>query len=262
MWFHSFSSLEERYLAAIVLDSLAFRSADQTKALMIQGLQRCIPQLLMNNDYFDKYRGRWLETLSKSSVPIRLVPVLRNGDGPGKSGHVVCREYSRLVGVNNKLIINPQDISAAKADGVKLIVFVDDFLGTGQQFSKFYAQVRGEFDESLTPVYIPLCAHETGMYKVRGDFPELYLSAPESLSVCDGLFGEDHEVCPDGVNTYSSLKDLYIELMRTRLGMDIDEPFGYGGLGMVYGFSHATPNATLPLLWSKKNGNICLLNRS
>lgn len=262
MWFSSFSSLEEQYFAAIILDSLVFRSADQTKALMIQGLQRCIPQLLMNDGYFDRYRGKWLETLSKSGVPIRLVPVLRNGDGPGKSGHVICREYSRLVGVNSNLIINPQDISTAKADGVKLIIFVDDFLGTGQQFSEFYGQVRGEFDDGLTPVYIPLCAHETGMDKVRADFPELCLSASESLSVCDGLFGEDQEFCPDRVNTYALLKELYLELMRTRLGTDIDEPFGYGGLGMVYGFSHATPNATLPLLWSKKNGNIFLLNRS
>lgn len=261
LWFRSYSSSGEKYFAALMLDGLTVRSQEQTKSLMLQGFQRVLPELLQDIPYFDRYRGKWLETLRKSNVPIRMVPVLEDGDGPHKSGPVICREYNRLQSINSGLMIYPTAIEAAKKDGVKLFIFVDDFVGTGEQFSGFYKGVEKYFSDDTTSCYLPLCAHQNGIKEITDNNKGLRVSAPEILTEKDSFFGEDDELLPDQVNTYASLKEFYLELLEKRLGEVIPEPFGYGGLSLLYGFNHATPNATLPILWSSKNDNTVLLKR-
>jgi hypothetical protein len=260
-WFKSFSGIEEQYFAALVLDSLIYRSKAQTKALMTQAIQRLLPELLRPTGELTKYDGKWLETIKKSGVPIRLVPVIRQGDGPNKSGNSVCRDYGNLLNVNNRIIINPDDIPKAKKDGCKLFIFVDDFLGTGNQFSKFYTSIKSEID-GVQAVYLPLCAHESGIKNVKETCGELLISSPDLLGDKDKFLKADSQLLPDRINKYDALRSFYHYLLEKRLGCKIDEPEGYGGLGLVYGFYNATPNATLPLLWSKKNDNMYLLTRN
>ncbi len=260
-WIKSFKGADEEYLSAIILDNLIFRSEQQTKALMVQVIQKIIPQLLQSIPYFNSYNGKWMETLSKPKIPARIVPVIRESDGPCKSGNHIAREYSRLVKVNQRLIVNPQDIEAAKKDGVKLIIFIDDFLGTGKQFNKFFNEVKDVFDDSITAVYTPLAAHSEGLKSVKENAPNLLLGTAEKLTYSDGLFSQPDGMLADGVNTQHTLKEYYMELARKRLGDKFKGLDGYGNLNLLYGFSHATPNATLPILWAEANNNKTLLVR-
>ncbi|GGB86450.1 hypothetical protein GCM10011352_10440 [Marinobacterium zhoushanense] len=255
-WLSSFKNPEERYLAAFILDNLTFRSESQTKAMIFQIILRKIPQLLQEEEYFSKYRDKWPETLTKSGTPIRLVPVLRKNDGPYKSGQIVSREYITQVGVNKRIIISPDQIDKSIKDGAKLFIFIDDFLGTGNQFSEFYEENQKIIEvNNITTLYVPLAAHEYGVEKVKSKFPNLRLAASEILSENNGLFFSDNGMLPDNINTCDAAKALYLSISQSLLGTGFSMPLGYEDLSLTYGFNHATPNATLPLLWSDKIEN-------
>jgi hypothetical protein len=261
-WLKSFRcSPETQYFSALVLDSLIYRSETQKKAMMIQAIQRLLPELLRSQLTFSKYESKWLDIVKKSGVSIRIVPVIRKVDGPNKSGNSICRDYGKLLGVNSRIIVSPDGIDKAKKDGCNLFVFVDDFLGTGNQFKKFHDEVKVDL-VGATSVYLPLCAHLNGLNKVKEECEGLLIASPDILTDNDRLIKADDEYLPDGINKYSELRAMYNSILRQRLNEDIDEPEGYGGLGLVYGFHSGTPNATLPLLWSNKNKNLCLLLRS
>lgn len=260
-WLESFKQIEDKYFAAMMLDNLIFRSEGQTKSLMIQSVQKAIPQLLQDVPYFDSYRGKWLELLGKGGPSIRVVPVIRRKDGPTQSGNTIGREYSRLINVKKEIIIDPSNIEKAKLNGTKLIIFVDDSLFTGDQFSDFFSDVAGYFDQDLFAVYIPLCAHQNGIDNIQSKYPQLRVTSADILNTKNSFFKNGSELTPDGINTYAALKEVYLKLVNQRIPDYKGEIEGYGKLSLIYGFYNATPNATLPLLWSKENSNQFLLER-
>lgn len=261
-WLRSFKhTLEGRYFSALVLDSLIFRSKAQVEAMMVHGIQRLLPQLLRGNNSFSKYESKWLEIVRKSGVSVRIVPVIRKKDGPQKSGNSICRDYGNLLGVNGKIMTNPENIRRERNDGCNLFIFVDDFLGTGNQFKDFYDEVYPETD-GATNVYLPLCAHEDGLLNVRKNCKELLVASSDVLGKGESFFKEKSELLPDGINKYDNLISLYRKYVVERMDVSDDGMFGYGGLALTYGFYNATPNSTISLLWSKKHKNTHLLVRN
>jgi len=141
-WLGNFQTELERYFAARVLDALIYRSHAQTLAMMRQLLERCLVDLLRLQPANDGL-GEWQQGLTqktKSGDPrMRIVPVVRNGDPPTKSGVIIARYYKRHLGLNEAWMIWPWQIQEAVDSGVRRFMFVDDFLGTGTQFCKFAA---------------------------------------------------------------------------------------------------------------------------
>ena len=92
-WLNNFKTLEEKLLSALLLDSLIYRSAQQTTALLRSALECALPLAIydcpnsvINGDDFLKI------FTSKSIIKnIRIVPVIRNADPPTKSGPSIAR---------------------------------------------------------------------------------------------------------------------------------------------------------------------------
>jgi len=259
-WLRSFNTNEDKYFASILLDNLIFRSNQQTKALMIQGMQRSLPEALKDLPQYDAYRGNWINILKRNLNFVKLVPVIGEDDSPAKSGPTMARKYNSELNVHNSNIIYPDAIEKAKRDGANLFIFIDDFCGTGKQFLRFFDEVNDAFDDEDCLIFMPLCMHSKGKTKIFNKHSNILVVAPENLSDEDRFFKEDAELLPDQVNTFGDLKVFYKKLLKQRVG-NIRNPFGFGKLGLTYAFSHGTPNATLPLLWSTQNQQINLLKR-
>ena len=259
-WMSNFITDEERYFAACILDFLIYRSEDQTLALIKQLFQRVLPDLsrldpvpgvAFNNwEYAFKYR-------SHSEPGVRLVAVVKETDPPTKSSHVIVRLMKRNLGFNEAWIIRPEDIRVALKQGVKSFFFVDDFLGTGDQFEKFVKkQSLQKVINTAYCAYVPLVAHEKGINRLRSNLPKLRVEAVEVLNNSHSVF---HQECPcfnDGINTPEVAKEFYYNLLRDR-GVQIPGPKrrGYGHLALAFSFSHASPNNALPILWWAKAPN-------
>ncbi len=247
-----------------MLDSLVYRPLTQTHALITQLVQRSLPDLTRSAAFPRSPIDYWQDILSSSSEPgIRIVPVISKGDPPSKSGPVVARFIQRHLRVNSKWIWWPDDVRR-KLDGkIHTIVFVDDFLGTGYQFLRFFRQEGfGRLDPRVTLVYAPLVAHERGVLRLRQSLGRVHLAWVESLDHTYSLFSpvSDNKLPPDmGAEALRKIYDQYLK--NRQLHVLPKRILGYGQLGLCFSFEHATPNAALPLLWLERSHYIPLFKR-
>ncbi len=249
-WFTNFKTAPERYFAACVLDTLIYRSKGQTVAMMQQLFQRTLPDLVRSDPPQEGPSQDWGQALVRTTPGdpgLRLVPVIRSVDSPGKSGPLLCRMYRRHLRFNHDWMIWPWQLSDAKSRGLGVFVFIDDFLGTGTQFSEFaeHFSLADSFADAYV-VYAPLVAHTSGLTLLRSSFPNLRVVAPEVLDDRHNLFSESTSCFRDGVNSPASAHALYKQISKEH---NLRLTPGFGELALAYVFEHATPNNCLPILW-------------
>lgn len=250
-WINNFRTDEERYFAARVLDALIYRSDDQTLALMRQLFSRVVP------DYarIHKLPGslqRIYTSLREAHIDprVRLVPVIPPGSPPTKSGPVIARHLKRALRFSEQWIIHPDRV-ASEFGNADAFVFIDDFLGTGEQFSGFLSATGLDAHVSTsTFVYACLAGHSEGIGMLQGSFPQLHISTVECLDDSHAIFHPKAGSFPDEVNSAESARDFYYQLLADR-GIHIVGPDrrGFGHLEVVYAFEHSVPDNSLPILW-------------
>ena len=261
----NFKSDTERYFGACVLDALVYRSEDQTVALMEQLFQRTLPDLLRQHPPPVGITDSWLELLRAplNAPPLRVVPVIRADDPPTKSGPVLARLYRRHLYLNQSWMIWPWLIPLAKRFGITQFLFIDDFLGTGDQFCEFADQFQLSTTlQGCYGVYAPLVAHKDGITAVRKHLPDLHVIAVEVIDDSYSLFSSDSDWFKDGINSAPEAKLFYDALIsRVQFPIKPEGLRGYGKLSLAYGFKHATPDNCLPIIWCEGSDWTPLLER-
>lgn len=256
-WYMNFQSDDEKYFAARVLDALIFRSDAQTRSLALHLFQSSLPVLLQTTPHTDFDTDHWIDRLRGNEDPgIRLVPVIRANDPPTKSGPLVCRLLKRHLGLNDRWMIWPSQIERWQLRGIRRFILIDDFLGTGYQFRKFFTElsIPADCDPDLF-AYLPLVAHERGMNRTRERFPSLRVETAEMLDESHRLFSEGSTTFDDGENSVATARTFYSKLLdKFELKLKPTLAFGYSKLGLAFAFEHATPNATLPIFWANAGG--------
>lgn len=250
-WIANFATAEEQYFAARVLDTLIYRSAEQVIALLRQLFSRVIPDLarcqklptsLLTAD----------RTLRDDAVDpkVRIVPVIPPTDPPTKSGGTLARILKRTLRHCEQWIVYPDQVADEIGDA-EAFIFVDDFLGTGEQFLEFLSDTSLDgLLSSACFVYGPLAGHKDGIEKVRSTIGDVHVEAVELLDATHGVFNEASGSFPDEVNSVEVARDFYYDLLANR-GIHIEGPNrrGYGHYELAYAFEHAVPDNSLPILW-------------
>jgi hypothetical protein len=257
-WLNRFHTEQERYFAACVLDNLIYRSKGQTVAMLEQLFQRVLPDLTRLDPTPIGPIDNLLHHL-KSSRPdpgIRLVPAVKQSDPLTKSANEIARFMKRHLGLAEKLFIAPSQIDRSAKKGIKVFIFIDDFLGTGTQFSGLLREtgLDKRTESKLYLIYAPLVSHISGKKKLHDEAPTLRVRSVEELDASYGLFHKDSACFKDECNTCESAKVFYYKLLRKK-GLQITRKLGYGQLELAYAFEHATPNNSLPILWYNESKN-------
>ena len=266
-WMKNFTSDEERYFGACVLDSLIYRSEKQTVALMQQLFQRTLPDFVRREPPPGSPAAPWLDLLRSPVFGpdplLRVVPVIRWDDPPAKSGPALARLYRRQLSLNQEWMIWPWQIEYAKRVGINRFLFVDDFLGTGEQFCGFAQQFQLSASlQGCYGVYAPLVAHAAGIAEVRRCLPGLHVVAVEVIDDGYSLFSNESPWFDDGVNSPEVAREFYDSLVaRLRFPIKPEALRGFGKLSLAYAFNHATPDNCVPIIWSEGNNWKPLLER-
>lgn len=101
------------------------------------------------------------------------------------------------------------------------------------------------------------------MQRIKSDVPWTHCTCVELLDESCSLFSASSNCfANDHTNSLKAAREYYIGLMLSRgWAARKADAFGYGGMSLVLAFEHGTPNATLPLLWRRRNGLSPLFER-
>jgi len=258
-WLGNFESPAERLLSALLLDSLIYRSSQQTTALLRSALECALPLAVYDCPNSVINGEDFLKIFTSKSITknMRIVPVIRNADPPTKSGPSIARMYRRSLGVNDDYMIWPWLIEENYRKGIKDFVFIDDVLATGQQASEFLQSLELQKFEDAHFSYIPLLAHQDGIDKLNNDHHLVRVSPVEILDNSSCFFTNEK------MSQIEDLETLYLDVSRKFLNKRLYKKMakGYSDMSLTFSYYHATPNASLPLYWYESDNYIPLVRR-
>jgi hypothetical protein len=138
-WLSNFTSDEEKYFSACILDALVYRSRQMVRSSIRTIASSIIPKFLESQSiYQSNSLEDWLHCLQTGkNVPIRFISIENVDHKAGKSGSVIIRELIETLDLASHLTLKPERINQIPED-VKVIILVDDFAGTGEQFCNFF----------------------------------------------------------------------------------------------------------------------------
>lgn len=265
-WFKNFNSDLEKYFAAHLLDSLVFRTQRMLAASYQQIQQKLLPDILRKHDSFDfEDNEDFISKLKSQATASNLRYVSVSGDyfdTPGKSGEVLLRDFCLETGVSKRFTKRPNQIIDFP-DCVNTIVLLDDFVGTGRQFTGFVDACLKQYlrPSSFTFIYIPIIGHQDGISSIRRSYPELIIAPLETIDETYNFFNQHEGVwVKDRYNSINDVKEFYLQFIKDK-GIGVKNPYGVGDLGLNIHFSHSSPNNSLNIMYSNKNDWSNLLKR-
>ncbi|MFV0934540.1 hypothetical protein [Pseudomonas jessenii] len=249
-WVNQFVGPEEEFFCACLLDHLIFRTSSQfeagLKALFRSNLQgKIFPE--GTDDELALKLGGW------SEIGLRVVPVICETDPPTKSGPLVLRRLQRIMHIRNKWTCWPWQAAAKIREAeIHAVIFVDDFLGSGRQFETFFKQWGfDQLQEGVEYYYAPVVAHKKGVEHLQEVLPDVRVVAAELLDSAHDFFAEEvWSRLGQGEISAAEAKEWYLAFTQEKgLAPRSTGALGTGDLSLAFGFSHSTPNNSLPIFW-------------
>lgn len=253
---------QRKILAACLLDSLVYRSRDQFNAL--------IRSLFFESARFrdsQAFDDDLVKRLCSATDPsIRIAPVIGLDAPPTKSGPYVLRVAARMFRFRDDWLIWPQNIATHLPESLEHLIFIDDFCGTGKQFTDFLKshQVDKLHQErpALRISYLVAAAHTEGIKKIAEKYPFVEVFCADRLTNEHNFFSEasfDHYKVPELAQAV--WQDYDRAVTDAHIAGRVANSAGFGKLGISYAFYHSTPNNTLPIFWKNSDRWAPLLDR-
>ncbi|RYG99641.1 MAG: hypothetical protein EON58_03215 [Alphaproteobacteria bacterium] len=268
-WLNNFDAAD-RQLAVQMLSSFTFLSHQLVDQLFISAFQNISNIIQSTDGSFNARQDAWRHFCDE----VIVVPVMGETPNPSDSGWGFARKARQLLGVPEGRVLQPSEALSRVAGGSTVpIVFVDDFVGSGEQFLSTWRRP-----------YTGLTANHS-FRAFSGRFPAYYCNvmmtaygkeriqrvAPEVLLVSGNMIPRDHNYSVLG----SAMWPRGLSLTGARLARRIGAHLGYtksdGGLrdwrgfhklGLGIAMEDSVPDANLPLFFEDTNGWQPLVRRA
>lgn len=257
-WLKNFEE-SDAYIAAFLLDKFTFYNRTLTDALLVASYHSIgdgMPKGPASPDSTD---------LVISLGTAIITPVKGERPNPTDSGYLLCRKARQLLRLNDAFI-QDTDIALQHAYDGKTVVFIDDFVGSGDQFlttwkaedasGRSFAKAKAV--SQFTAIYITLVTTDFGLKNIHDNAPTVAVCATHVLDKRSTLEG----VIESNPNMRSPiLKFLakYTPKLTPSEEYIANVPsylmFGYKQRGLMFGFEHSIPDATLPIFWAPGQDN-------
>lgn len=263
-WLGNFDDQEERHALYLLNAYLYFsdRIVDRVFVEAFLGLSN----LLANPcDGPEPFRRLWREFVSRALI----VPVRGERPNPSDSGTLFVRRARRLLAIEEHRLLEPAAATAQIESATELpVVFVDDFVGSGNQFITTWEDRRDGAHSSRASFrdlaaggagryyYCPVVATTSGVEAIARACPEVVVHPGHLLPGRYNALAADSLIWPPDLQPTA---EEFVRLSSERAGIPTDPGStrywkGFRGLGLALGFEHGTPDATLPLFDWNLNG--------
>lgn len=260
VWMKNFNTDSEKYLSACILDSLMYRSNSMTKSLIYHLFNVVLPNYTrlnptpigVINDWFERFNSH------RQDPGVRLVSAIREIDPPTKSANFILRLLSKEFNIKDSWIIYPNQMKYHYESGIRTFVFIDDFLGSGLQFSEIILEYNLNMIPESYIIYCPLVAHTTGVEFVEKSFNNaIPIVASEYLNEKMNFFDNFFDNSPENAREFYVKMALEKGIIKSRS----DNEFGFGNLQVAYSFEHSCPDNSLNVLWHSSDNWNPLFNK-
>lgn len=260
-WLSNFEE-HERIVAAALLEVLVFFSENQTTELLRRSLVRLLSAETNNGGPPAERRNRCADFVGNAI----FVPVEGEHPTPADSGNFLCRATRQLLRLEDRHISSPRDAILAYGSG-KHLVFVDDFVGSGQQLihtwrRNYREQSPRSFAEAYaqngTPSYYAcLVAHGEGLSNIAAQIPKLSAYPAHEIGERDSF-----RTSLSRLRTHPRTSTLSVEVesLLRKYAPRLELPsymrqreypvLGFRELGLTIAFKHSVPDGTLPIIWA------------
>ena len=264
-WLHNFAEDDRQY--AIHMASKFIYLNDQfVDAQFYSAFQNLSNHLNLNWKRFDESRNDWNNFLRTCLI----VPIKGESPNPSDSGYMFARKARQIIGIRENQLVDLDDAIIAMQDQCnRPIVFVDDFVGSGEQFIKTIdrksrrANVKGDSiagSMSRRPgtevYYCNVTMTQKGKVRIEQEHDCVKLSSGNVLNEEYSWISENGRMWPE---PHRSSGISFIEKYSKNLGYfdsngSEDDWRGFNCLGLGLAFEHSTPDATLPFFFHENNG--------
>ena len=241
-WLEQFGGNADQRLVFKILQNVKIYSEDELRAKM-QEVHGIVSRGLVER--------RAHRQVKRSDI---LVSYL---DGPGKSGAHIARLYCDENNIYKDNLVEHGRLSQAlDREGIQALVFVDDFLGTGDSVSGYLSTLPNDIGNKLVSLnlrafFVAVAGFAAAKQKISQVVDQLGLSI--KIHVCDSL-EERHHCFSEHSSVFASEAERTNAMdLAYRKGVMLckQAPLGYGGCQAMVVFSHNCPNNTLPILWDQ-----------
>jgi hypothetical protein len=262
-WLNNFDE-SDRHIAAKLLDKFTYYNSETTEALLRSSFHSIGDGLPKGPD---APSGSDLVSSLSNAV---LTPVTGEEPNPSDSGGMFCRYARQVLKIPQEVMFSTEN-AIEHAEQGRTIVFIDDFVGSGDQFLEtWWRNYNGKSFASLqnrkgfVAVYITLLATDLGVRNI-------YVGAPK-VAVCPAhILTETSSVKGLISSGFIDEGELDIFLRKYSAGLTptddyMNNPdykaYGYKRHGLLFGFEHSIPDLSLPIFWSTGNNWEPLIERS
>jgi hypothetical protein len=261
IWLGNFEE-HERIHARYLLNSFLYLSSSIIEHMVIDNFEALSQMVtLPYGPYGGGHNGksRWRNFASN----LRVVIVQGEDARPTDSGYIFSRIARDALDIDESRILDvPEAIQALEEGLDEPLVFVDDFVGSGDQFLDTWTKRRNVKTRSVSfcelsrrkrgpYIYCPVLATESGVKAIRNAQPEVIVQPGHELPASYSVFHPKSLVWPDELRSTATN---FIKAASARAGItDTDggpkDWRGYNKLGLTIAFAHGVPDATIPLFW-------------
>jgi len=261
-WLDNFPA-QCRYFSLRILRHLLYYSERDLEALLRETILHSVLGTDIRRRFqlpskFGQYPSFLHYELCKAMERTALVPLL-DGNRPSESSLTVTRTALQALGFKPYSFAFPDKLSEIKTTTCDRLIFVDDNLGTGDQFRTFWTQFEAEPGRSIAdfcdthadwPIYyVVQVGLDQALNDLRGEFPRVHFLAGQ-------IVAPDHGVFQPTSRCWLSEAE---RIEATAALTEVVQPIGIQLLG-YRDFDYAVvlhkniPDWSLPLLWRGVKG--------
>lgn len=252
-WLANFEKTE-RPFALQLLNAFLYFSAAQTNHMFEGAFNTISRSFASNNPSYRTAEQAWNDFKSSAII----VPLKGENPNPTDSGYIFCRAARQALGLHQEQIVEPHEALASLGHQIRPVIFVDDFVGSGEQCIKTWERdysgtsFKKLFDGGAlqTVLYCSVICTTYGRKRIKHSCPAIQLFASHFLSE------EFSCIDPQSIIAKAIPRNEFHDFIRiasNRAGIPNTKHFGFHDLALALAFEHCVPDATLPLFYWEQN---------